>query len=275
MALLCLLQHRHTNETWAAGQMIEQRQQSLKQNTTPCHLADWAFPAALDWIHREDEMVTHVGMWASKLFQMNDRCLTWLPDLSIGQGLAKRPAWFNLMPAARKNALRLSQGEQAQDLQAALAKAVKEANYLKAHWTLAAGLPCADFVEDSFEVHWSTSLRYANVNNLILILLESSNCKRLRGQHGREATHVFFSCCGCLLKFWQRGPFGWVLLFYAAWFAYIACWFWKLKGWEKQTESLSILPRSTRDSLYFTFILPFQPCQSLPLDGIRWWGFYI
>ena len=89
------------------------------------------------------------------------------------------------MPAARKNTLRLSQGEQVQDLQAALAKAVKEANYLKAHWTLAAGLLCADFVEDSFEVHWSISLRYANVSNLILILLEPSNCKRLRGQHGR------------------------------------------------------------------------------------------
>lgn len=74
--------------TWAAGQMIEQRQQSLKQNTTPCHLAE-LFSAALNWIHREDEMLTHVGMCGVNLLaawkaKNEQNCLRWMIDVRHG-----------------------------------------------------------------------------------------------------------------------------------------------------------------------------------------------
>lgn len=48
-------------------------------------------------------------------------------------GFGKATSMVQSHATACKNTLRLSQGEQVQDLQAALAKAVKEANYLKAH----------------------------------------------------------------------------------------------------------------------------------------------
>ena len=140
----------------------------------------WAFSATHLIEHLgKTRCVAHHGMcWVNLLAALKAKsehqiCVRWMIDVRHARpvysaGFGKGTSMVQSHASCATNTLRLSQGEQVQDLQAALAKAVKEANYLKAHWTLAAGLPCTDFVEDSFEVHWSTSLRYANVNNLRL-----------------------------------------------------------------------------------------------------------
>ncbi len=263
--------------------MIEQRQQSLKQNTTPCHLADWAFSATHLIEHLgKTRCLAHHGMcWVNLLAALKAKsehqiCVRWMIDVRHARpvysaGFGKGTSMVQSHASCAKNTLRLSQGEQVQDLQAALAKAVKEANYLKAHWTLAAGLPCADSVEDSFEVHWSTSLRYANVNNLRLILLEISNCKRLRGQHGEsweEATHVIVFMLSILLKVLTMRTF-WMSVAVLCCFVCFHC-------------ILILRTQRMRQNNYCIHFAPKHPCftfissiptMSQPSIGIGWWGF--